>query len=85
MSTIYTSADSYQVIMEVAPEFKRDESDEHAMAHRLWDQAKAEAIRADIAQGVDQVRAALAGIGGQHVEPRAREGRDRVEGERRRR
>ncbi len=26
--------------------FKRDENDEHAMAHRLWDQAKADAIRA---------------------------------------
>jgi DNA topoisomerase-3 len=26
--------------------FKRDENDEHATAHRLWDQAKAEAIRA---------------------------------------
>jgi DNA topoisomerase-3 len=26
--------------------FKRDESDEHAMAHRLWEQARAESIRA---------------------------------------
>ncbi len=26
--------------------FRKDENDEHAMAHRLWDQAKAEAIRA---------------------------------------
>ena len=26
--------------------FKKDENDEHAAAHRLWDQAKAEAIRA---------------------------------------
>ncbi|MBM4180536.1 MAG: DNA topoisomerase III [Betaproteobacteria bacterium] len=26
--------------------FKKDESDEHAMAHRLWDPARAEAIRA---------------------------------------
>jgi DNA topoisomerase-3 len=26
--------------------FKKDDSDEHAAAHRLWDQAKAEAIRA---------------------------------------
>lgn len=26
--------------------FKKDESDEHAAAHRLWDQARAEAIRA---------------------------------------
>ncbi|MEW5787336.1 MAG: DNA topoisomerase III [Pseudomonadota bacterium] len=26
--------------------FKKDESDEHATAHRLWDQARAEAIRA---------------------------------------
>ena len=25
--------------------FRKDESDEHAMAHRLWDQARAEAIR----------------------------------------